>query len=822
MIDQVALELKHALRGLLRSPLFSLTVVLTLALGIGATSGIFSVLNAVVLKPLPYPEPERVQYLGWQWKEGVPLGVLSPIKFRVAQEHLNAFEHLATSQFVSAESAVADGNPVILRGRRVSAGWLDVLGFNPQLGRGFVAEELQHGGRPVVVLGHRVWNQLFQQDPQIIGRSMVLNGRAHQIVGVLPRDYIFVDAPDSGDFLLPLVLTTDPTDATHNYEAIGRLQPDTSLAQAQAQLGVLNSHLATHFPGVASQGGGGGSFRIADFQTLHVGDSKNTLWLIFAAVALVLLIAVANVASLFMARLASRRGEWALRMALGAGRGRMIGQMMAEAFVLAVAGGVVGLLVAALSLNVLLATTPSLPRMDEIGIDLRVLAFTAGVALASALLPGLAAALLGNKADLSSNLKEGPRTSGIGKVSARARGLLVAAQAALAMILLTGAALLVTSLGQLRAMNLGFEVESVVVAGFQRVPQRYQDPEPRRLFTAQLLQAASTLPRVDAVAVVSSVPFQTGLNIPVSVANNGSSTEGVVEWRAVSSEYFDALTVPMLRGRRFGVDDSTGSAPVAIVNQAFAQQHFPGGDPIGQRLSVGYFNGSPMLPGWENEEPARQIVGVVGDMREIMPHLPAKATVYVPYRQVPDTLTRNFTGMPSLLIRTPLPVADATTLIATMIRQADPMLPQPEIRPLQDSIGAALRQEQSNARLMGTYAALAMLLTAVGLYGLLGYHVAVRSREIGVRLVLGATSAQVARLIVRQGLMWIVLGVVAGLLVVSMISGVMDSLLFGVESTDWKSRLLAAVVVLTVSLLATLLPALRAACTHPVQSLRSS
>ena len=257
------------------------------------------------------------------------------------------------------------------------------------------------------------------------------------------------------------------------------------------------------------------------------------------------------------------------------------------------------------------------------------------------------------------------------------------------------------------------------------------------------------------------------------------------------------------------------------MNQAFAQQHFPGGNPIGQRLSVGYFNGSPMLPGWENEEPARQIVGVVGDMREIMPHLPAKATVYVPDRQVPDTLTRNFMGLPSLLIRTQMPIADATSLIASMTRRLDPMLLRPEIRPLQESIGTALRQEQSNAQLMGTYAVLAMLLTAVGLYGLLGYHVAVRSREIGVRLAMGATSAQVAQLIVRQGLLWIVLGMVTGLLVVSMISGVMDSLLFGVESTDWKSRMLAAGVVLTVSLLATLLPALRAARTHPVESLRA-
>jgi predicted permease len=807
-IDELRLDLKYALRTLRRNPGFATAVVLTLALGIGANTAIFSVVNAVLLRPLPVRDPERLTFIGWDFGKGGP-AVLSPFKLDYMRRHATSLAGLTT--YKSTEHNLGGSNGRNIRGLRIAPDFFTVIGSGPVLGRAFTAEEEKPGGPAVIVLSDRIWRNELAADRGVLGKPIRLDDSTYTIVGVTgPTFRVPGNAIDDGDFLLPLRLEIDPQDKGHNYLAIARVDSSRTREQVLADLAsVTRSFVAEHREIVSN--GTEERYRLAEFDELYIGPQlRRTLFVLLGAVTFVLLISAANAANLLLARAATREREIAVRAALGAKRSRIVRQLLSEGMVLSIGSGVAGVVLGFWGVRVMLALSPDqLPRADEIGLDYRVLGFSAGIVLLTGLVFGLAAAMPSGRLSLSSVLGERSRGS---SGTPRSRDALVVSETAFAIILLAGAGLLITSFARLRRTDPGFTAENVTAVRFGRMPEGYDSTNAVWRFEQQLIERLSAVPGVQSVAGLPNFPLERGWNMSVARTGVSESGDGDVEYRSITPGYFEALRIPLIRGRAFTANDGVSGQRVAIINASLAKRFFPDRDALGGELDIGRYKNQWFSP--ESRDPVR-IIGIAADVREVGLNRKPKRTVYIPAAQAMSGMVSRplfvIRAVPGTMLRAP---------VAEAVRNVDPRVAPPELQPLPAIVGASIAQERFQTTLLTLFAGTALALTAIGIFGVVSYGVQQRVHEIGVRVALGASSGEVLRLIVGRSLRFVAVGALIGLLGALGLTRFMSGILYDVRATDPLTFALSVATLLGVAFVASYLPARRATRIDPVRALR--
>ncbi len=809
-------DIRYGFRILLKKPGFTATIVLALGLGIGANTAIFSVVNAVLLRPLPFKNSERLVALRQtttQRKDD--LDFASYPNFTDWRTQNKVFEQLAVFRNVNRTLTGAD-QPVRLQSAIVSANIFQLLGATPSLGRAFLPEEDMPGASSyAVILSHGLWQRRFGSDPKVLGRNLTLSGKSYTVVGVMPEGFQFPVQAEPTELWITVALDAEtpvdggaPNTAQRGvgiYQVIGRLKPNVTLEQAQAEMDSIARNLEAQYPDTNTHQG----VKIIPQLELLVGKIRTALLVLFGAVGFVLLISCANVANLLLARATTRHKEIAIRAALGASRWRVVRQLLTESVLLGLAGGALGLLLAMWGTDLLVALSPKgLPRLSEIGLDGRVLAFTMFVSLLTGAIFGLAPALHASKLDLTESLKEGGRSGTAGARGNRVRSLLIVTEVALALMLLVGAGLLARSFLRLQGASPGFNAEHVLALNISVPFAKYSEPQ-QAVFYRQLLSRIETLPGVDAAGIVYPLPLS-GDQIEVTFEVDGRpmarGERPSTEYRATSPDYFRAMSIPLLKGRGFNARDDVKSPGVIIINETLARQIFPGEDPIGKRIRPGISVGN-------DEAVMREIVGVVGDVKHQSLSSEAGAEVYVPHAQVP------FSGM-TLVARTGI---DPQSLAATMrneVSKLDKDIPVYNIRTLDDYLAASVAQPRFNTLLLGIFAGVALLLTMIGLYGVISYSVTERTHEIGIRVALGAQTSDVLKLVVKQGMALALIGVGVGLAAALALTRVLASLLYGVSATDPITFTGVSLLLVAVALFACLIPARRATKVDPMIALR--
>jgi putative ABC transport system permease protein len=805
-------DVRLGLRGMAKSPSFTFVAVLTLAVGIGANTAIFSVVNAVLLRALPFPNSGLVAVYRVDTRTGDASYAMSYPDFEDIRTQSHSFDALAVYDETS-YTLTGAGEPLHLTAGVVSADLFRVLGVSPHLGRAFLRSEDDPGAR-VVLLSDRMWREHFGSDSGAVGRSLTLNGSNYTIVGVLPPGFQFpVDSPpydlwttiavervsDNGD--QPM---TERRGA-HFLQVVALLKPGVPLSQAGAELAGIGAALSKQYPDTNTHFG----MRAANLLDVRVGDVRPVLWVLLGAVGLVLLIACANVANLLLARATARQREMGIRAALGAGNSRILRQLLTESVLLALAGAVPGILLAVWATK-LLATLQSLqmPRLANATVDGRALLFTLAASLGTALIFGIVPALHAARFSLTGSLREGARGSGETAGHVRLRSALVVCEVSLALLLLVGAGLLLHSLLNILRVQPGFDPHGLMAFDLDLPGTRYGKPEQSAQFFRDLLPQLQSLPGVDSASAVIPLPFSDDI-IRTSFQIEGHpvprSEEPVLHFRCIGQEYFRTMRIPLIAGRTFNPRDTRDSVPVVIINQRLARRYFPNENPIGKRIEPGIAeNGKPVM---------REIVGVVGDVRHRTLWRPPDPEAYVPYDQ--EAL-----GGMTVVIRAEGDPRALLSSIRGRVRQQDPELPLYNVRTLDDYISGSVAQRRSMAMLLAIFAGVAMLLAAVGLYGVMSYGVAQRTHEIGVRMALGAESSHVLRLVVGQGLRLTVLGLALGWLAALAASRLLSGMLFGVAGSDPVTFAAVATLFLAVALAACYFPALRAARLDPLVALR--
>jgi predicted permease len=796
-------DIRYSLRLMVKNAGFTTVAVLTLALGIGANTAIFSVVNAVVLRPLPYPHSERLVRGTWQL-ETAELDAVTALVFEYWKDHADSFEAVAGYSGINSGFNLAGGaEPERVRGLQVSEGFFRVLGIQPAAGRGFLAEEDRPGFPPVVVVSDGLWRGYFGGDPNLIGKVVQLNGRSHTVVGILPPSFQF-EVPL--DVLLPLQLKPDVRDDGQNTGMIARLKPGVSREQAQAEMEQLLPQFRGEYPTHLHPGERGMS--LVGYQKSLVGDVSKTLWLLFGAVGFVLLIACANVANLLLARSSSRKGEIAIRIALGASRWRLMRQLLVESWMLALAGSVAGLMLALWGVPALLAFTPrKLPRLAEIGLDPQAVFFAVFASFATSLLFGLVPAWRATRLDVNQAIKSASARTSAGSTDSRVRALLLISEVALSLVLLIGAALLIESFIKLRSVKLGFDPSQVVAAQASLSSQRYKTTSQVWAFEQHVLDRLSSLPGVEAAATASNVPLERGLRMGVGIESGGEKIVQTVWVRAISQQYFRTLKIPIISGREFGDTDAQSSPLVVIVNETLARRFWPDREAETQQIS--------------RQGKALQVVGVAGDVREMVLDQPVEPTIYIPASQMPDGLmvAMNRWFLTSWIIRTSGPI-DLSSALQQAMKEADPQMPLASVRPMTEVIGTSLAAQEFILLLMNVFAGLALALTAVGIYGVLSYQVSRRTNEIGIRMALGAGARDVMKLVLAQGLRLTLIGIAVGIAASYALTRLIEHLLFGVSATDPVTFVVIAVLLTGVALGACFVPARRATKVDPMIALR--
>lgn len=806
-------EVFLAVRSLTRAPSFTVAAVVTLGLGIGANSAFFSVLDGVVLRPLPFPDPGRFVHLRWDRGPGA-YGALTALQYEYWRDNTHAFDAVAT--YHSFLGRVDAGDHVDgVTSLRVTHGFMDVLGFKPAMGRDFTAVDDVPGGSRVAMVSKHVWQNYLDGTPDVVGRALRVNEEQYTVVGVLPEDFAFPHISEPVGIMVPMGLRADPSDAGENFDVIARLREGVSLAMANDDVGRLLPPFAGQYPDQVY--GDPPSIVVSDYTEAVVGDLAGALWMTMGSVFLVLLIACANVANLILARSAGRRREMALRSALGASRARIARLVLVEGVILALAAGALGLVLAQWGVRLVPLSPAALPRMGGIGVDWRVVTFTFLTTLATGVLFGGVGAWPALRADLAETMKDGARGTsrrGLGR-----QGLL-AVQACFSMILLVGSGLFLASLQALRHVPAGFEPDGVTAVRFPFKPQGYGTSEALWAFEREVLEELRRDGAVSA-ASASNLPLVRGLNIPVTIGGRPDDYEGAVQWRAVSPGYFETLGIRTVTGRDFDAGDEAGAPPVAIVNEAFVRRYFPDTNPIGQRVEVGRFRGGYLRP--ELEGPGAEIVAVVVDVREVSLRAEASRTVFVPAAQAPSVLATAMGQMPTFMIRggTGATARFGEGELRSLLRRVDPGLPDADIVSLDRVVSESLAQERFASALFSSFAGLALVLTAMGIYGVLSYTVRQRRKEIGVRMALGAGSAKIMGLVGRQGMIPVAVGLAAGLAASLGLSRLLADVLWGVSPTDPVTLAAVASVLLGVALAAAWLPAREALKVDPVKSLGS-
>ena len=801
-MDTLLRDLRYSLRLLSRAPAFTAAVVLTLALGIGANAAIFSVVNGVLLKPLPYQDPDRLVMV---WGKHTTIGreVASWPDFVDWRDGTTAFEQLAGSGNIALNLGSDTGEPERVRGNRVTANWLPTFGARPMLGRGFTKEDEVFGSHRVVVLSHGLWQRRFGGKPELVGQPITMNGVPYTVIGVAPPGFRY---PETAEMWVPLAFDPArlPSRRGDFLTVVGRLKPGATVERAQSELTAMMTRLAGEYP----QTNTGWTAEVIPLHEQVVGNVRRALLVFSGAVGLVLLIACANVANLMLARAAAREREIAVRASLGAGRARIAGQLLTESVVLSVLGGALGLLLAAWGVGALRALRPgNLPRLDEVGVDGPVLAFTAAISVVTGMAAGLAPLLRLTRTELSSSLREGSRGAAGGRLD-RVRGGLVMSQVALALVLLTGAGLLVKSFSRLMSVDPGFSADSRLTFAVSLPASKYAE-EPRVVgFYEQLQARLAALPGVRSVGATTSLPMGGGFGYNTFLIRGRPLPEpSVVQDAAVSAVtpgFFQTLRIPLRSGRVFSAtQDGLGTPQTVVVNEAMVQRFWRGQDPIGQRVSLG----DTSEAGWYT------IVGVVGDLR-------IEELTRDPYPQI-------YFSAPQVASRTLTVVAhtsgDPLRLAAAVRREVaalDRDLPVFELTTMEERMARSVAQPRVNLALLAVFAGVALALAAVGIYGVVSYTVSQRTREIGIRVALGASGREVLGLIVRQGMAPALLGVAAGVAASLALSRALTGMLYGVSATDPLIFLAVAGTLTLVALLASLVPARRASRVPPTEALR--
>jgi putative ABC transport system permease protein len=799
-MDSIIKDLKFAIRSSLKRPAFTLIALFALALGIGANTAIFSLVNAVILQPLPFPESERLVWVFGRVRNGAGRASVAPGDFLDYRSQNKTFEQFAASGTSTLPATLTgSGEPERLRASNITGNYFQTFGVAPVLGRGFSLENEKSGNDQVTVLSYALWQRRFAGDPAIVNKTIILNSKAYEVIGVMGES---VNLLQTADLWMPMNFDSDPEMKqrfAHFLRPIGRLKAGVSLAQAQADTDMIAAQIEKQFP----ESNTGWNLRLVSLREQLVGGSRTTMYVLFGAVAFVLLIACANVANLLLVRAAARQREVALRTALGASRVRIMRQMLTESLLLAICGGVLGALLAAWGVNLLVKLSEnSIPATVQVKMDATVLVFTLVISVVTGVLFGLAPAFRTAKVNLIDSLKEGSRGDGQSALRSRTRSALVIFESAVAVVLLIGAGLLIRSLVALENVNPGFDAHNLLTMRIDLPRQKYNSPEKIGSFFKDLETRVSGLPGVEAAGMVTELPLSGQLNdVPFTVEGRppvSPDQKFGADFRRINQNYFSAMRIPLLRGRNFTDQEVTQGDKVVIVTQQLAAAVFPNEEPLGKRLIT--FDNEPF-----------QIVGVVGDLlHQSLGGQPAPA-MYFPTRKTSGT---------NLVLRTTSDPLSLVGVVRNEVRAIDPDQPIAAVRTMSDWVDSSVSGPRYRTTLFGLFAALAMILAATGIYGVMSYTVAQRTHEIGVRMALGARHGDVLKLVVGQGMLLTVIGVVIGLVGAFALTRVMASLLFGVTAKDPITFAVVAALLIAVAFVACFVPARRATKVDPLLALR--
>ena len=799
-------DIRYGVRMLYKNRGFTFVALLALALGIGANTAIFSVVNSVLLRPLPFREPQRLIMIwqNYQQRGGAEREWASPAEFRDFRDQAQSFEHVAA--FVGwGPTLTGQGEPEDLQAAGVSHDTFVALGVDPALGRGFKPEEDRAGAERVVVLSHQLWQRRFGADPSIVGKGITLSGESYTVIGVMPRSFTFpiLSNTDIWRTIEPLLALNAGCDrGCVILRLIAKLKPEVSIETARAEVSGLAEQLAERFPDTNK---GIGTTLVPLHEQL-VGDVRPAMLVLLGAVGLVLLIACANVANLMLARAAAREKEVAIRAALGASRWRLVRQHLTESLVLAAIGGGLGLLIAFWMVDLLIGFAPKgTPRIEEVAIDTSILGFTLGVALLTGLVFGLAPALLSSRTNFNSALKEGGRDTSATTRGARLRSALVVSEVALALMLLIGAGLLIKSFINLQRVNAGFNPTNVLRVDVTLPRTRYPERNQLVTFFKELLDRVGALPAVESAGAVSTLPLSGGgmdANFGIEGRPPAEPDNEPVAWySSITPDYFRAMGIRLLKGREISALDTADRPKVALISETMARRYFPNEEPLGKRL---VFDGGKDL---------REIVGVIADVKYFGLNVDSRPSMYFPHSQSPARRM-------SLVVKVhgdPMALAGA---IRGHVSALDADLAVSNIMTMEQLVGTSIAEPRFVLLLLGAFATVAMVLAAIGVYGIVSYSVTRRMHELGVRMALGAQAADVLRLVVGQGMTLVLGGIGLGLIAAFGLSRVMKSLLFGVSATDIPTFVLTAILLAGVALGACFVPARRAARVDPMESLR--
>jgi putative ABC transport system permease protein len=799
-------DIRYAIRNLLKRPGFTLVAVITLALGIGANTAIFSVVNTILIRPLPYEQPDRLVVVSGI-ASGRPIGT-SYLNFVDWRNQNSVFENVAALRPRESFNLTGAGESERLQGRLVSANFLNTLGVRPIRGRDFLAEDDRPGATQVAILSQGLWQRRFGADENIIGRQLTLNGQTFTVIGITPPNFQF--GADT-DVTVPIGLSADRFSLRGKdpgVRAIARLKQDVPIERAQAELDTIAARLAEQYP----DSNAGRGVRIESLRNNVIGDIRPTLLTLLGAVAFVLLIACANVANLLMTRSTGRQKEIAIRTALGAGRLRIVRQLLTESLLLAIAGGMAGLLLAIWGTALIISYLPEgIPRISEVSVDGSVLAFTLGAIAVTGVLFGMVPALQSWNPNLSETLKEGQRTSSGNRN--RAGRFLVISEVALTLALLVGAGLLVKSFWRLSQVNPGFNPENLLTMQIS-VSAGAAEGGKVASFLGDLQQNVLKLPGVESVSVSNGLPFE-GANQPPFVIEEhappapGKEPIGILYNAAPG--YLETMGIELLRGRAFSPQDTRDTPRVALIDEVFARQHFPNEDPLGKRIKLA-------VPGSESH----QIIGVVRHVEHVGldGQTPTQAEFYFNFNQISLAVLPRYVRRVNLLVRTSAEPLSLAAPVRSQITSLDKNQAVFNVRTMEQMLAQSVAARRFSMILLAVFAVLALTLAAVGIYGVISYSVAQRTREVGIRMALGAQTMDVLKLVVRDGLATVMIGVGVGLIGALMLTRLMTTLLFGVTPTDLSTYATVAIGLIAVALLACYIPARRATKVDPLVALR--
>ena len=806
MLDTLLQDLRFGARVLARHKGFTAVAVLTLALGIGANTAIFSVVNAVLLRPLPYENSHELVQI-WGTQPQLDTAPMSPANFLDWREQNRVFERVAAYTGQNFNLSGVD-EPERIRATRVSADLFELLRVRPKLGRAFLAEEDQYGGHRVVILSHALWQRRFGANPEILGKTLTLNDQSYVVVGVMPPDFSFPRT--TTEMWTPIAFSPGErgTRNTNYISVLARLKPGVTLEQARSEMEALARRQQEQYP----EANTGIGVKLISYKEQVVGNTRPILLLLLGAVGFVLLIACANVANLLLARAAGRRKEMAVRSALGAGRRRVIRQLLTESVLLALVGGGLGLLLALWGINLLVALQPAnIPRLAELRIDRGVLLFASALSLLTGIAFGIAPALQATRLDLNDALKEGGKGTGEGGSRQRLRSILIVSEIALSLVLLIGAGLTIKSFWRLIQVDPGFNPEHTLTMVVTLPTTRYADAGRQVAFFQQAVERVSNLPGVDAAGVTTDIPLFGGNSTGFNVEGDPPYAPGqrpLVEYRSVSPGYFRAMGIPLLRGRTFTEQDRGDAPGVVIINETLARRYFPGADPLGKRL------------GFSGPTDWREIVGVARDTRNYGLDEEVKPEAYMPYTQsAPGYLAGSISGM-ILVARTASDPQGMSAAVKREVQGLDSNLPVYNIKTMEQHLAESTAQRRFNMLLLTVFAGVAVLLAVFGLYGVMSYMVSQRTREIGLRMALGAQARDILGMAVRQGLVLIIIGIGVGLAGALALTRVMSGLLYGVGATDPATFAAIVLLLAFVSLVACYIPARRATRIDPLTALK--